>query len=234
MNYWFCLDILFYASPVFYSKNVTVSLIDMFQSSLNISRRLLWSTQGVRKPLDLYTSWMFEKLIFSTFLFLFPAVSVETCAPPLDTFWPWPLLGGVGWTSFLWRPTKVLRNNSSFLGCQCCQEISGYTKQSCLWCFHLHKLEMKTETTTLNHLHSLSSLLSLLSLYELMTRVWGDWRLCNVYMVVQLPQPSYSMLLVVEVDLNKLSWYNVDILSPILGYCEEIPKMCKHSGLWHF
>lgn len=178
MNYWFCLDILFYTSPVFYSKNVTVSLIDMFQSSLNISRWFLWSTQGVRKPLDLYTSWMFEKLIFFNLsLFISCCQCWDVC---VDTFWPWPLLGGVGWTSFLWRPAKLLRNNSSFLGCQCCQEISGYTKQSCLWCFHPHKLEMKTETTTLNHLHSRSSRLSPLSLHELMTRVWGDGRLCHV------------------------------------------------------
>lgn len=179
MNYWFCLDILFYTS---YRKNVTVSLIDMLQSSLNMSRRLLWSTQGVRKPLDLYTSWMFDKAdFFQHFSFCFLLSVLRhvqhplTCSGPDPCWVEWGELPSSGdprsffETTVLSWDANVARKWVDILNRAVCDVSSRIS-----WKWKRRQQHLITFIT-------LSSLLSPLSLYELMTGVWRDWRLSCVH-----------------------------------------------------
>ncbi len=81
----------------------------LLQFSLNISSHNSGLLRASRSLLIwTHPECCFERKAYFFNIYLFVSCCAETCAPPLDTFWPWPLPGGAGWTSFLWRPTKVL------------------------------------------------------------------------------------------------------------------------------
>lgn len=131
INNWFCLNTLFYTSPgfFFYSRKVNIEV---------------WLT--------FFCECCFERksYFYNISVFVSCCQCWDVCTTPL----PLALIPA-GWSvvNFQWRPTKVLQNNSSFLGSQCCQDMSGYTKQSC-WCRlepPKQEMEIKMDTTTLNH-----------------------------------------------------------------------------------